>query len=127
MLLDAGWAINRLFCSSGRMLHVRLSDISVAWGGANCCTSVWRLVRHVLVILKKLLCCCIGNCGGLCVILVLAAGSSGTAGAGKFGGLSKLTWADANAAIVSVGGGRPKTGVWMMLACSQGLMGPDTS
>ena len=36
---------------------------------------------------------------------MLAAGGTGTAGRA-----SKLTWADADATIVSVGGGRPKTG-----------------
>ena len=42
------------------------------------------------------------NAGAACCI--------GTAGAGKLGGLSKLAWHDADAAIVSIAGGIVKTG-----------------
>ena len=42
------------------------------------------------------------NAGAACCI--------GTAGAGKLGGLSKLTWHDAEAPIVPIAGGSWKTG-----------------
>ena len=76
----------------------------------NTLDSCWRLVRHVLVARQEaveLLHCRLRtrwHPGAGCRL-------HWDAGAGKLGGLSKLTWADADAAIVSVGGGSPKTGV----------------
>ena len=35
-VFQASWAINLLFCSSGRKFHARSRDVSVAWGTDDC-------------------------------------------------------------------------------------------
>ena len=78
----------------------------------NSLDNYWRLVRHVLVIIQDVVHMLHRWLCTKLTILRSGANCAEAAVAWKLGGLSKFTWheadVDADAAIVSVGGGRLK-------------------